>query len=109
MKIAEIIGYLSQANDLLKEIEANTEKTVTTPATVKLLKAAASDTTKKEQSLLDLIEKDTTAASAAATTREEFALQNPLFGLLNPRVTEQGQPLPSSMIGLASSKGYCKG
>ena len=71
------------------------------------MKVAVSDTTKKDQSLLDLIEKDTTAA-AEATTREEFALQNPLFGLLNPRVNEQGQPLPSSMIGLASSKDTAK-
>ena len=62
-----------------------------------------SDTTKKDQTLLDLIEKDTTKA-AEASTREEFALQNPLFGLLSPRVNQQGQPLPSCMVGLASSK-----
>ena len=98
---SEIIGYLSQANNLLKEIQANTttEKPTATDSTVK---AAVSDTTKKDQSLLDLIEKDTTKAEAK--TREEFSLQNPLFGLLSPRVTPEGQPLPSSMIGLASSK-----
>jgi SecD/SecF fusion protein len=39
---------------------------------------------------------------AAAATRDEFNLQNPLFGILNPRVTEQGQPLPSCMVGLAA-------
>jgi SecD/SecF fusion protein len=95
----EIIGYLSQANDLLKSIRANTEK----PAVAGSETAAGTipaDTTKKEQSLLDLIEKDTTAVQDAST-REEFALQNPLFGILNPRVNEQGQPLPTSMIGLA--------
>ena len=64
--------------------------------------AVPADTTKKDQSLLDLIGKDTTQTAAAAGTREEFNLQNPLFGLLNPRVTEQGQPLPSSMVGLAA-------
>ena len=42
--------------------------------------------------------------AAEASTREEFTLQNPLFGILIPRVTAEGQPLPSSMIGLASSK-----
>lgn len=99
---SEIIGYLSQANNLLKEIQANTEKskTKTTETTQKI---AVSDTTKKDQSLLDLINKDTTKA-AEATTRAGFALQNPLFGLLNPRVNERGQPLPSSMVGLASLK-----
>jgi len=105
---AEIIGYLSQANDLLKEIEANTETANTTPTDGETVKSVVSDTAKTEQSLLDLIEKDTTAASASASSREEFALQNPLFGLLNPRVNEQGQPLPSSMIGLASSKDTAK-
>ena len=102
----EIIGYLSAANNLLKEIQANTEKTAqpsdeTTPL------EAVSDTTKKDQSLLDLIEKDTTK-TAEASTLEEFTLQNPLFGLLNPRVSPEGQPLPSSMIGLASSKDTAK-
>ena len=96
----EIIGYLSQANNLLKEIQANTEKS---SATEEQDVKAAADTSKKEQSLLDIIEQDTTKA-AEATTREEFALQNPLFGVLSPRVSPEGQPLPSSMIGLASSK-----
>jgi SecD/SecF fusion protein len=99
---SEIIGYLSQANELLKEIRTNTEK-VATPSSDLKPAAAVTDSTKKDQSLLDLIQKDTTKA-AGASTREEFALQNPLFGLLNPRVNEQGQPLPTSMVGLASSK-----
>ncbi len=100
---AEIIGYLSQANDLLKEIKASTASTGTEPVIGEAAQTAVSDTSKKDQSLLDLIGKDTTTAQEA-TTREEFALQNPLFGLLNPRVDEQGQPLRSSMVGLASLK-----
>jgi SecD/SecF fusion protein len=96
---SEIVGYLSQANNLLKEIQANTG----TKATETTEKIAVSDTAKKDQTLLDLINKDTTKA-AAATTREGFTLQNPLFGILIPRVTAEGQPLESCMIGLASSK-----
>jgi SecD/SecF fusion protein len=99
---SEIIGYLSQANNLLKEIQANTDR-ANTKATEPSLKSAVSDTTKKDQSLLDLINKDT-AKVAESTTREGFTLQNPLFGILSPRVTAEGQPLPSSMIGLTSSK-----
>ena len=102
---SEIIGYLSQANNLLKEIQANTGK-AGKPAEPSV-KGAVSDTTKKDQTLLDLIEKDTTKV-AEASTREEFALKNPLFGLLSPRVSAEGQPLPSSMIGLASSKDTAK-
>ena len=103
---SEIIGYLSQANNLLKEIQANTIKAENKSSGTAVTTTAA-DTTKKDQSLLDLINKDTTKV-AAATTREGFAQQNPLFGLLIPRVTAEGQPLPSCMIGLASSKDTAK-
>jgi SecD/SecF fusion protein len=99
---SEIIGYLSQANNLLKEIQANTEKSAAKASEAKG-KSEISDTTKKDQSLLDLINKDT-AKVAEATTREGFTLQNPLFGILLPRVTSEGQPLPSCLVGLASSK-----
>ena len=95
----EVLGYLSQANNLLREIQANTVK----PDTLKISPVSPSvtaDTTKTSQSLEDLIGKDT--SQVAASTREEFNLQNPLFGLLNPRVDEKGQPLPSSMVGLAA-------
>jgi SecD/SecF fusion protein len=95
---SEIIGYLSQANTLLREIQANAVKKDTTSSAGE---KSASDTTKKDQSLLDLIKKDTTKA-ATASTRQEFNLQNPLFGILSPRVNEQGQALPSSMVGLAA-------
>ncbi len=107
---SEIIGYLSAANNLLKEIQTNTQTpavnasaTAAKPNTA----GAAADTTKKDQSLLDLIAKDTTKAQGASS-RQQFALQNPLFGLLNPRVNEQGQPLPSCMIGLASFRDTSK-
>ena len=98
----EILGYLSAANNLLREIQTNTENISITPVQT-ADKAATADTTKKEQSLLDLIEKDTTKA-AGAETLEDFTRQNPLFGILSPRVTPQGEPLPSSMIGLSSAK-----
>jgi SecD/SecF fusion protein len=104
---SEIIGYLSQANNLLKEIQATSEKPKVEQTAKEGVNAAASDTSKKDQSLLDLIGKDTTKA-AAASTREQFALQNPLFGLLNPRVSSDGQPQQSSMIGLANAKDTAK-
>ena len=103
---SEIIGYLSQANNLLKEIQANTEKANAKTAETSE-KKTVSDTTKKDQSLLDLINKDTSKV-AESTSREAFTLQNPLFGLLSPRVNQEGQPLPTSMIGLASSKDTAK-
>ena len=103
---SEIIGYLSTANNLLKEVQVNS-KTSNTATDTTAVKSTASDTTKKDQTLLDLIAKDTTKV-AEASNREEFTLQNPLFGLLSPRVNQQGQPLPSCMVGLASSKDTSK-
>lgn len=92
---AEVIGYLAQANELLREIQASTASApdtqqATTPA----------DTSSQESDLLDLIDQDT-SANGVADSRESFNLQNPLFGILNPRVDEQGQPLSSSMVGFA--------
>lgn len=96
----EIIGYLTQANKLLREMQLNTSKKDSTKLLAKADTAKA-DTTKKDQNLLDLISKDTTK-TVAATSRTEFNLQNPLFGVLNPRVDQQGQPLRSCMVGLAA-------
>ena len=97
----EIIGYLSAANNLLKEISINTDQSAKTTASGTT--EVSADTTKKDQSLLDLIGKDTTS-TPEASTREQFTKQNPLFGLLSPRVSADGQPMQSSMVGLASSK-----
>lgn len=97
---SEILGYLSQANRLLKELQLNPVKKDTTNAGGSNMTAAA-DSTKKNQDLLNLINKDT-AKTEAATTRSQFNLQNPLFGVLNPRVDQQGQPLRSCMVGLAA-------
>ncbi|HBC78722.1 MAG TPA: protein translocase subunit SecD, partial [Bacteroidales bacterium] len=95
----EVISYLIQANNELRDIIANTSKSDSSKA-AGIPGLATADTAKTSQSLEELIGKDT--AKTEASTREEFNLQNPLFGLLNPRVDEQGQPLPSSMIGLAA-------
>jgi SecD/SecF fusion protein len=98
---SEVISYLAAANDLLKTIVADIRPATDSSKTA-IAEAITSDTTKKEdQTLLDLIDKDTTQKVKAAT-REEFSLQNPLFGILTPRVDEQGQPYPSCMVGLAS-------
>jgi len=103
---SEIIGYLTAANNILKEMKISAQKTEAAPATG--TNATPSDTTKKsDQALLDLIGKDTTKSTGTGT-REQFNMENPLFGILNPRVDAQGQPAPSSMVGLASGKDTAK-
>ena len=98
---SEIIGYLSQANTLLRELLVIERSGGDTTTVRQAQESEKQDTTTAEKSLLDLLgqEEQTTAE---ATTREEFNLQNPLFGLLTPRVTPQGEPLQSCMVGLAS-------
>ncbi len=101
----EVINYLIEANNILREIQASTAKTDSTK-TAPIAVTAPADTTKKDQALEELIGKDTSTA-ATANNRQEFNLQNPLFAVLNPRVNEQGQPLPSSMIGLCCRYRHC--
>jgi SecD/SecF fusion protein len=93
------------ANQLLKELQANeTKANIEKPAA----EGAVADTNLKgDQAVLDLIKKDTSNVAEVAN-RQDFALKNPLFGILNPRVTAEGQPLPSSMIGLALGKDTAK-
>ena len=113
---SEVIGYLVQANNMLREIksgaatssatpvqESNTANT-STPANAE----QSQDTSKSAKDLLDLIGKDSTAAATEATTREGFNVQNPLFAVLSPRVNNEGQPLSSCMVGLAAGKDTAK-
>jgi SecD/SecF fusion protein len=104
---SEIIGYLISANQLLREIQANEIKTNAEKPAPGVVGAVTDTTLKGDQAVLDLIKKDTSNVAEAAN-REDFALQNPLFGILSPRVTAEGQPLPSSMIGLALGKDTAK-
>jgi SecD/SecF fusion protein len=56
-----------------------------------------------EKSLLEMVSSDT-AAAAEASSLEEFTRQNPLFGLLRPNVSLEGQPEPGSIVGFAAGK-----
>jgi SecD/SecF fusion protein len=103
----EIYNSLVAANSLLKKMEVTEQTAADTLKPVKKAVTPA-DTTKKEETLLDIIKKDT-ANAAAAQTLEQFAIQNPLFGLLRPNVNQQtGELIPGSMIGLASYRDTAK-
>jgi SecD/SecF fusion protein len=94
---AEVLGFLAEANNLLRDIVLSTSELPGQTET----DSVVTDTTRTgDDALLDLIESDATAVGEPAT-REDFNRQNPLFGILTPRVTAQGEPLPSCMVGLA--------
>lgn len=92
---SEVIGYLVQANEYLKTIQPATTTGVTDTV-------AVADTT-ADKSLLDIVSSDTTAVSESSNL-EEFTRQNPLFGLLRPNVSQDGQPVPGCLIGFAAGK-----
>ncbi|MDF1558938.1 MAG: protein translocase subunit SecDF [Bacteroidales bacterium] len=97
---SEIIGYLMQANEFLSSIQVD-ENVASAADTVA---GAQQDTTAAEdRSLLDMVSSDT-AAAAEASTLEEFTRQNPLFGLLRPNVSQDGQPVPGSLVGFTAGK-----
>jgi SecD/SecF fusion protein len=73
---SEITGYLSKANNMLRDMQTGS--------------AGAG------------LDKTDIHKVPAGTIKKEK--QNPLFGILSPRVTAQGEPLPSCMIGLVSGK-----
>ncbi|MFZ0473397.1 MAG: protein translocase subunit SecDF, partial [Bacteroidales bacterium] len=96
---SEVIGYLAQANEYLKTIQ---------PAETTVAKdtVAVADTT-AEKSLIDIVSSDTTAVSESSNL-EEFTRQNPLFGLLRPNVSQDGQPVPGCLIGFTAGKDTAK-
>jgi SecD/SecF fusion protein len=73
---SEIIGYLSKADNMLRDMQTA---------------AAGADIVK-------------TAMPKVSADTIKIEKQNPLFGILSPRVTAKGEPLPSCMIGLVNGK-----
>jgi SecD/SecF fusion protein len=92
---SEVIGYLVQANEYLRSIQPAETRIVTDTV-------AVADTT-ADKSLLDIVSSDTTAVSEASNL-EEFTRQNPLFGLLRPNVSQDGQPVSGCLIGFTAGK-----
>jgi SecD/SecF fusion protein len=79
---SEIIGYLTKANSVLRDLH-------TPGSTAKEVKQTKSDLNVK---------------TAEFDTRKLYSDQDPLFKIMGQRVTTTGQPLPSCMIGLADAK-----
>jgi SecD/SecF fusion protein len=94
---SELITSLIDANNRLKEMNVNTNVIVEEQAG----EPVAVDTSLTESSgVTDLLEADT----AGIASMKKFKAENPLLGVLIPRVNAEGQPLPSCLIGLAELK-----
>jgi SecD/SecF fusion protein len=91
----DIIPFLLEANNKLKEMNLSDQiAEAETPVT---------DTVTSEEKML-LGEIDSTTIAE----RAKFNNENPLFGILFPRVDNEGKPLPSCLIGLADIKDTVK-
>ena len=101
---AEVIGFLMQANEFLRSVMPTQSVAAVTDSVAQQSTTAVQDTAATgDKSLLDMVSSDT-ATAAEASTLEEFTRQNPLFGLLRPNVSPEGQPEQSSIVGFAAGK-----
>ncbi len=105
---AEVIGYLMEANEYLKSIDADGLVALSSDApdadTIDDEVPVAEADTTGERSLLDMVSSTGEAAPAEASSLEEFTRLNPLFGLLRPDVSPDGQPAPGSIVGFTAGK-----
>jgi len=122
---ADVFPYMQNANVRIREIlaaEQNLKSTeqgteVATGEEGQEQKAASdlfaanqknekpgTDTTAGEVSLLEQLQADSLASDTTAKTIEGFTKENPLFGILQPNVTRNGQFVPGAGVGFAHIK-----
>jgi SecD/SecF fusion protein len=95
----EVYPYLAQANQKIAEIQAMKAAPI----------AASSDTTKattakSSNSLLNELEKGDNKTAASADKKEDANKQFPLFSVLSPGATQQGQLYPGAAVGTSHWK-----
>jgi len=94
---SEIYPYLAQANQKIAEIQSIKTQPSATPA----------DTTKAAttgNSLLNELDKKANADTSAVGKAAEMNKQFPLFSILQPHTTQQGQLYPGAAIGTSHFK-----
>ncbi len=96
---SEIYPYLAQANQKIAEIQSIKSHPSATPADT--TKGAA---TKETNSLLKELDKKAKTDSASVDKSADAKKQYPLFSILTPSVTQQGQLYPGAAVGTAQWK-----
>ncbi|MQY79892.1 MAG: protein translocase subunit SecDF [Bacteroidetes bacterium] len=113
---SEVFQYLIVANNRIREMESTTKtneeaeepQDITQEEGELLAEVAETDTAQRETSLLEMLEADTTQAEEQPETIDQFNLQNPLFAVLYPNTTRDGQPGSGSMIGYSHFRDTAK-
>jgi SecD/SecF fusion protein len=122
---SEIFPYLQDANNRIREILAAEETMKSTEEAVEMTaeetteekdslpdllgqitqaESGETDTVGEEISLLDQLEADSLAGDTTAQTLEGFIRENPLFSILQPNVTRNGQFVPGAGVGFTHIK-----
>ncbi len=106
----EIAPFLLEANNRLKDVlnaqEELEQSTATAEADVKE-QAAEADTSKLE-SLLDLMAADSSSELDQTQSLDQFKEDNPLFAVLYPNTSQDGQFRSSSVLGYAHYRDTAK-
>jgi len=98
---SEVYSYLLEANKRLREVKA--VQAAATPAIPAITATAAKDTTKSASSLVSEIKKQEKDSLAAGTT-EDIAKNYPLFSVLTPNTSRDGQIARGPIVGYAHMK-----
>lgn len=100
---SEVYSYLAQANQIIKEIKAGTQPVVadTTAATEVAEEIAKTDTVATDEETL-LAELGKTKGDSL--NNEDAAKEFPLFSVLQPNVSADGQLFPGPVVGVAHFK-----
>lgn len=99
---SEVYPYLLEANGRIREIKAMEASGVTLPAVTDST-AAAVDSTAAANSLVSELKKQETDSLAAGST-EEIAKNFPLFSVLTPSTSRDGQLFRGPVVGYAHIK-----
>lgn len=100
----EVYPYLVQANQKIKDMRAPESETAETTEVSDEAAVAETDTTVAENSLLNELEGTASDSTSAIDNMEDYRKDFPLFALLIPSSSQDGQLMPGPALGTAHSK-----
>ena len=102
---SNLIGAITAANDFLKEIEVvDTED----DEIVEEVLVTNEEVLTEENPILDQLAADSALTDTTSLTFEQFAAENPLYGVLYPSLDQNNQPVQGPVCGRAAVKDTAK-
>ena len=107
-EVAEIISQLIKANDVLKQMNASTMVADSAAADTAAAPAVAKADNNGKDSLLNALKQEAAKdnesakpAQASAAQKAQAEKENPLFSIFQVNVSNNGQPNPGCVVGMA--------